>query len=325
MKQPILFILATLLALPTLVYSQKERDKQILKLLHGKRIEWGVFGSQEVARVKIKKKWGLYSFSEGDHGPEPTEIIPPVFDSIGWFKGMSPFAIVKNEKKYGILLNPYEIMDAVSKANCIYSDIKTVEKDDQYFVLVKQEKWGLFDWFEGKLIYPCTFDTPDEIPLQSFESRELDMVRNAQARLGCDLVIMDHGNGDGVFKARNAQTKKWGMFQDVGGPADTLIPMAYDSLKFFRWNGDFTAVYQAGKVGIYLSKWSFGEKAKEVIPCIYEDYAIYKVSDGTPVLAVQKDGKWGWINWLTGEVIDGFKAASKEDLPPVSYYQATSF
>jgi hypothetical protein len=145
-------------------------------------------------------------------------------------------------------------------------------------------------------------------------------------KLKADKIEMDAGNGDGVFKARLKKTKKWGMYQYTysGTKVKELIPMQYDSVRYFPFNGSFAAVYNDGKVGFYLSEWSYGDQAKQTVPCSYGNYQRYN-SKGTTYLAVTKNNKWGWVDWLTGEEKSEFKYTTKKDLPSINYKQETWF
>lgn len=140
-------------------------------------------------------------------------------------------------------------------------------------------------------------------------------------KLKADKIEMDEGNGDGVFKARNKKTKKWGMYQWMyeGVSTTELIPMEYDSLRYFPFNGAFTAVYNDGKVGFYLSAWSY-EDAKQTVPCIYENYQRFRINN-LIYLALQKNGKWGWVDWLTGEEKSEFIYDTKDDLTTPNFEQ----
>lgn len=114
---------------------------------------------------------------------------------------------------------------------------------------------------------------------------------------------LDVNNGDGVFLAKNKETKKWGMYQAWSDKDITeMIPPQYDSIDFFGFNSRFTGVWKNGKVGIYLSTWSFNENARQTIACKYEAYKVYNFDNRKyPYLAVKKEGKWGWVDWLTGK------------------------
>jgi len=317
---------------------QNVPDKQILKHMKAKDIEW-IDGEGNLAKVKIKstKKWGIYHIEAYQNYKVDIEeldldkfeinfeeVVAPKFDSISWFQNMEPFIIVKNNKKYGILLNPYEIPDAVERANCIYDAVKIKEVDGRFYSLVKEnEKWGLVDWFENVVLVDPSFENPEDVPLVWIESWAVDTFKESKKKLNADILIFDEGNGDGVFKARDKRTKKWGMYQSLGADdLTTLIPENYDSINFFNFNGKYTAVYNEGKVGMYLSYWSFYDKAKQTVPCAYEYYKNFD-ADGVPKLAVKKNGKWGWIDWLTGEEKSEFKYETTKDLPYPYYNQKT--
>lgn len=145
---------------------------------------------------------------------------------------------------------------------------------------------------------------------QAFPEKEL------KKKLKADLLEMDGGNGDGVFKARNKKSKKWGMYQYMysGTEVQVLIPMEYDSLEFIPFNGAFSIVYKDGKAGIYLSQWRYGDDAKQSVPCLYDDYQRFNAKNNL-YLAVKRDGYWGWVDWVTGEEKSEFKYATTDDLP----------
>lgn len=157
---------------------------------------------------------------------------------------------------------------------------------------------------------------------QSFPKQKI--MKKLKAR----RVTMDEGNGDGVFRAQSKKTKKWGMYQWMysGTKVKMLVPMEYDSLRNFPFNGAFTAVYNDGKVGIYLCEWSFSDDAKQTVECKYEDYRRINVrqseySSPKLYLAMKKDGKWGWVDWMTGEEMSEFKYETTKDLPFPTYEQ----
>jgi hypothetical protein len=139
-------------------------------------------------------------------------------------------------------------------------------------------------------------------------------------KLKADIIESDKGNGDGVFRARIKKTKLWGMYQGYGNTLIELIPAEFDSLHFIPFNGNFSAVYKKGKVGFYLSHWTYDDMAKQSVPCVYDDYQRFNY-DGDKYLAVKKGDFWGWVDWLTGEEKSEFKYASKEDLPAPSFKQ----
>ena len=149
--------------------------------------------------------------------------------------------------------------------------------------------------------------------------------RKVLKKLKGDKIEIDEENEDGVFKIRHKKTKKWGMYQWMyeSTQVTQLIPMEYDSLNYFPFNASFTAVYNDGKVGFYLSKWSYDNEARQTVPCVYDVYQRFTPEDGVTRLAVQKNGKWGWVDWLTGEEKSGFMYRNKEELPYPAWEQKT--
>jgi hypothetical protein len=157
---------------------------------------------------------------------------------------------------------------------------------------------------------------------QSFPEKEI------MKKLDARKIDMDQGNGDGVFRAQSRKTKKWGMYQWMyeGTDVKEMIPMEFDKILNFPFNGSFTAVYNNGKVGIYLCAWSYGENAKQTVECKYEDYGRInirpdKYSSPTTYLAMKKDGKWGYVDWLTGEEKSEFIYDTTKDLPYPDFKQ----
>ncbi len=154
--------------------------------------------------------------------------------------------------------------------------------------------------------------------------------KDIMKKINASKIKMDEGNGDGVFRAKSKKTKKWGMYQWMfeGTDVNEMIPMKYDSLRNFPFNGSFTAVYNDGKVGIYLCEWSYGKDAKQTIICRYDDYKRIRVrrdqyDGGTIYLAMKKDGKWGYVDWLTGEEKSEFIYNTIDDMPSPSFVQKT--
>ena len=152
--------------------------------------------------------------------------------------------------------------------------------------------------------------------------------KEIKKKLNASEISMDGGNEDGVFRAKNKKTKKWGMYQWMysGTEVKEMVPMEYDSLKNFPFNGSFTAVYNDGKVGIYLCEWSYQEDAKQTVICRYDDYKRIRVrksqyDGGIIYLAMKKDSKWGYVDWLTGEEKSEFIYNTIDDMPYPSYVQ----
>ena len=322
-----IFLLHLILLFTISCFSQEISKKEIRKKMKAKEIIFKDYHGEEMVLAKMKstKKWGLYTISTGmeidDFSYE--EVIAPKFDSLSFFGPEARFQIVKQKNKYGVLLLPYEIEDAADKVLCKFDKIIHKNLDGEDFILIKENgKWGLIDWFEGFYIVDPIFNTPEEVPLVKMGRWMVETFKLAKSKLKADIVIFDPNNGDGALKARSKKTKKWGMYQflDMNREEKELIPMQYDSINFYPFNEKYTAVYNNGKVGFYLSYWSYDAQAKQTVACNYDDYKRFD-ADGVSKLAVKKNGKWGWVDWLTGEEKSEFIYNSTDDLPYPHYKQ----
>jgi hypothetical protein len=99
---------------------------------------------EDIFKIQHKrtKKWGVFYWDVTEE--KTKEIMPFALDSVGWFKDLEPYIVVKNENKYGVFLNPVEIENAFEKVDFQYDQIKTIQKEGFYYALVvKDNLWGL--------------------------------------------------------------------------------------------------------------------------------------------------------------------------------------
>jgi hypothetical protein len=185
-------------------------------------------------------------------------------------------------------------------------------------------KWGMMDLENKYVIYDFMYNEKIEVPMVHLTKDQVEYSQMLKKR-GIDQVIHDPYNGDGVMKVRNAETGKWGMYQIWSvKEVNEKIPMQYDSLDFFGLNARMTGVWNNGKVGIYLSPWSFAEEdARQTVECLYDDYKIFDVKNkNTPYLSVKQKGRWAWIDWMTGELKTEFLYdLEKEQMPYPEFEQ----
>ncbi len=300
------------------LFGQSEAEIDSVKKLFGAREYTWVQEENNIFKMRKRwtKKWGLFSWNV-----EGLQLLPMEYDSVSFMSDMEPFSIVKKDGKYGRYLLPFEVIDAHEKVNCVYDKLKLVENENSYsgyhLLARKEGKWALLDWFDEFEITPYEYDKPEDVPLSDMDEWTKGLILEMRDSFDVDIVEMDHNNGDGVLRARNKNTKKWGMYQ----LSQELIAPVYDSIYFFRWNGVVTPVFQNGKVGFHTSPWSYDDEAKETIPCIYDDYEfVVKQEGGTRYLAVKKDNKWAWIDWLSGELKSEWYEGERSNLP-YPYYQ----
>ena len=337
MKKNLYIITFLFLLIANITQAQNVYDKEIQKRLNGRKIEWNT-SRDFTARVQHKKtkKWGMYQFTTDYVYNESTfeeeeillidTLIPPLYDNLSEFKyGELIFydyeheiVYASNKKKTGLLVFDYNGHQPLFNSIHFFDKVELISS--QFAAILIDEKWGLFNWELNEVAIECTLNSKEEIPLN--ELGNWYTPENISKRsLGVDLIEHDYGNGDGVFRARNKETQKWGMFQNYGlNEIVELIPMQYDSVRFIPFNGAFSAVYNNGQVGIYLSKWSYEDKAKQTVECLYQDYQRFNVNN-TTYLAVKKDNKWGWVDWLTGEEKSDFITSIKEQLPQPIFVQ----
>jgi hypothetical protein len=193
----------------------------------------------------------------------------------------------------------------------------------------KQGSWGRYNL---QHYYPMTalnYADKESVPQVYLNPETYQFKQNLSRSWGVDQIKPDTENGDGVALVRHAKTAKWGMIQQLNrNDIQWLIPMEYDTIDFFRFNAKLTGVWNQGKVGLFLSPWTYGEEqAKQTVSCIYDDYKIFNVektvSDGignyrtyVDYVAVKKDGLWAWIDWMTGELKTDFIVdLEKEKMP----------
>lgn len=305
--------------------------------------------------VQVKNKQGYYQLDlEKDydmHGDDSSsvrgvyEIIPPKYSEIDEFFWVDEEVLRCNDNLAGEQVAVAEASRKGKKTLVVRTGI-----DDDFSFAVgteffdeiewgshitltvpvsQKDKWGIYSWAEHELLIDCEYSSIRELPTSTdpchFSKYSLSVIKafNKNGKWGeMDMIDLDGGNGDGLFKARNAETKKWGIFQHLDGHDFVeAVPMKYDSLYHFGWNADFTPVFNNGKVGFYLSYWTYDEKAKQTVPCTYDDFKLYVPEDRITRLAVKRNGKWGWVDWLTGEEKSEFIYDSVEDLPYPDYKQ----
>ena len=325
-----------------------ERNKWSVNLDHcfGKKNgKWGIYAvsypallyaQQHVSKDSLPAYPYTFSVNKGilfiqkstgskDVMPLPEEFQPESFKDSDNAYLISLFYLVKSPKNglWGIVKFDNRKGKSSLKQifNFNFSEIAfEMLGEDNPSVLGRQgEHWARYHFHQQYPMTGTNYSNKDDVPKIYLDEETHRIEQLQKQHLGADIIEFDWNNGDGVFKARIEKSKKWGMYQKLGGNTlTTLIPAAYDSISFFEYNAKFTAVWNSGKVGIYLSPWSYGEDTeKQTVPCLYEDYKIFNVEKsiysegyyryGTVVhVAVKKNGRWAWIDWMTGELKSDF-------------------
>lgn len=133
--------------------------------------------------------------------------------------------------------------------------------------------------------------------------------------LGVKQIVWDKENQDGVFKALDKKTNKWGMFQYFEGRRPKkLVSFKYDHIDFYKVNAAFTIVKNKGKYGLISDPW--GEpKAKLIVKCKHNE--LRYVKNGYEMIASKQDGFWAYIN-QNGDTLIPYASKTFEDLPAPS-------
>lgn len=352
-----LLIISSLFFVSDIIAQQPYWNTQLLSRIKVQKVvSWEQpeqFDQLWFVKVKTKKKYGMYmvetcmeydmSAFDSIYVCGAHEVIPTKYDKIDDFKLIDKEQLKYNQFLAGELVEVAEAYQKKKKGiiakygtyDCEFVDAKDFfdeidwERNQVTYVpVMRNDLWGIYDWYGQRFLFECEYPTQDDLP-RTTDSRGFDdysagifrAFNKQKDKDEIDMIDMDGGNGDGLFKARSRVTKKWGLYQYLGDQIVEAIPMEYDSLYHFPWNGNYTAVFNDGKVGFYLSYWSYNDEAKQSVECKYEDYKRYITDDQIPKLAVKRDGKWGWVDWLTGEERSEFKYETPDDLPYPYYVQ----
>lgn len=255
----------------------------------------------------------IYQYQYGEYGYE--------------YENKIVYTIVKKNKYYGILYSEgdYYCDGSIEEPTDFFEEIDIKHSKGTYILVKQNKKWGIYDFYNKLFVLNPYYSNKNEVPKHYFNMtiqtyREISLINKNRKLDYIDDIKWDTNNGDGVMIARSQKTHKWGMYQGWNGEYSELIPMKFDSIQFFSWNAYFTMVFNDGKAGAYLCKWSYDSQTKQSVPCIYEDYQKYKYNNQI-YLAVKKEGNWGWVDWLSGEEKSDFIYLSKEDLPYPNYKQ----
>ena len=135
-----------------------------------------------------------------------------------------------------------------------------------------------------------------------------------QHALNAKQIIWDEYNGDGVLKAQNKKTGKWGMYQYWfnSKKPEKLVLMKYDSLGFYTHTSSYTIVKNNNKYGVLGSAWE-GIEPKTQVKCLYQ--MLRYVRGSRNIIAAKGNNKWGYVSTETGDTLIPFAFNKFSDLP----------
>ncbi len=289
------------------IYRDSDPDliEDYLKSVKAKAIEFSPYDETYILKDK-DDKWHLYSDLQ-------EKMTQRGYDSLGFVTPDVPYTVVKNLNKYGILKSPFKYENPESEVRFIFNDIKSVEKDGKKYLIGKRgRKWAQIDWYTGVNYTPYIHLDYRKMDFKELSREELEFIKAVRRKKGFDFVEFDRINGNDIFIARQGRLRKWGMYKgkDVNN-LDQLIPNEFDSLEFFPSNNNFSPVYLGGKVGFYTM---VDYEVKKIASTEYEAFKRVKLND-LDYLAVQKQGRWGWMDWYSGEIKVNSISPEFEKLP----------
>ncbi len=266
-------------------------------------------------KIKSKKGVGWYSFNS------QKILIEDIYDSIVIDSEMHDiddgiFHIYKDNK---IGMFSYEYEDILF--NVEWDSIQYVDGE-----IYDIEGYDYYDYYRLKrndsvFYYTGNYEDNSQIVTTGYSTAN----RKRLLKLNADTIDLDMNNGDGLFNARNAISKKWGMYQDYGDTIHILIPPQFDSIVAYSWNAPYTMVANNGLWGVYLWDWGRSDDAHRDVAFLYQDYKrVTSNSSGRFYLAAMIDDKWFWVDWYTGKKTTKQVWDSYDEME-LSYYDRSTY
>ena len=249
------------------------------------------------APVRKDKKWGLLCHGE--------LVIPCIYDAVGLFD-WNYNADVKLDGRWGCVNRKNETVIPFE-----YEEIRHAETD--YYGVCQNEKWGVWDISENKLIVPCKYDNFLACNKSRYGddtyAEDDDSVYDEVVFAGEDVLYMGDEKfsvEEAIFKETRSSCKydsiwgfsegfaaveldgKWGFVNKQG---EEVVPCKYDDVEEF--SEGFAQVELNGKSGFV------NEQGEEVVPCKYDD--VEEFSEG--FASVKLNGKWSFVNKQGEEVV----------------------
>jgi len=248
-----------------------------------------------LALDKKTKKWGVMTSKESWNNSEHEYLVKPEYDSIGDLTNDNSLVVLKKENKYGVIYLNWQSQKI--KPTVRFNEVIISEHSHENYVIVRRgKKWGLFQPQFNLLSIPCIYNSKDKVPTYGLTHYDYRLFLEGKKNKGFTGYKPD-GNGDGVFYACGSD-HKWGLFQSER----QIIPMKYDEIESMSWNAPFLIVYNKNKAGIYINP--FGDP-KMTVSCQYEELKRFKHS-GYFGCAVRKGNKWAILDWYTNKLLTGY-------------------
>jgi len=243
--------------------------------------------------IGTKKGIGLYSLESQNY------LIEPIYDSIAVSSDFVNYnegiTVLYSDGKQGMV---YMSSDYIVKFDVEWDSIKFV--DSEIYDVDGEWYSNYYSFKKEGDIFCYTLDGEDKIEIITEGYSSVDKKR--LQKLKADTIALDGNNGDGMFKARIASSKKWGLYQDYGDTIHVKIPPQFDSIINYSWNAPFTMVANDGLWGVYLWEWGDSIDYNREVPCLYQECKrVSSSSSGRFYMAAKLDNVWFWVDWYTGK------------------------
>ncbi|MGV3631690.1 MAG: WG repeat-containing protein [Bacteroidota bacterium] len=243
--------------------------------------------------LKKDKKFGVACFNG--------TIFKPQYDTL--LQNTSADFVINTlvNEKYGTidLLRGYEIKPQFESEPYINSDLYSGNQVIYNTAVYDGTGSYMLD-LRGRKFYgrpEMTFPRRVKRKFGLFAYSQSDMYQEPAEQVKATYRYLEQSFIPGVFLAQG-KGKKWGMINFIG---DTLVPVKYDKIRPFNYNGDNMFILE---VNSKKKKGLYDMNMKEIVPCKYDeisqmgDYDIFY-----NVYEVKNKGKSGAVNGKGEELL----------------------
>jgi len=267
--------------------------------------------SMFLAKEEKTNKWGVMTNLEGGDYFNCRFILSPIYDSITELAPDSDVLFLRKNNTFGFvyIFEDVEFFEnGIPKEIDFFDEVKIDIEDVKKTAYVRKGgKWGVYRYYENRFIFPCIYNSIEEVPKipeAVSETQSLHYYYFGKKKFGI-VGYWEDPMGDNVYYGCDSIGKR-GLFQ----MDKEIIPMKYDSILPMSFNAPFVIVYNEGKAGIYTEP--FGQ-TKMSVECAYDELIRFK-RNGMYYCAARKGENWAILDWYTGELLTDFDYRSYETI-----------
>jgi hypothetical protein len=160
------FLVFMILLSNTHLHSQDAKTEKKLKRKYKfSQIIWDKYNEDGVFKARKKKsgKWGMYQYYAGLRRPKM--VIPPYYDSLGFYDNSSAYTLCKQRGKYGTVGNGFaQKGPGKLLIRTVHDSLAYTYGHSLILASKRNGKWGLIHAETGDTIAPYFYDTKKELP-----------------------------------------------------------------------------------------------------------------------------------------------------------------